>query len=393
MRVLAYLALCLLPLVSCVQQSEWTPSSPNNSPAHHHSPFRGWLKPLELHFMDSDVVARVRLAGVEEHISTVNAESYVEWRLASIEQPLGNTVYVPVLHYRFEVLEYLRGGSGSDTVWGYAILRGADSESKEDAGAAFSYYREHRDERWDEKEAVVFLYGPRVHEPDWIYAPDDHYQLGWIDVEPGFYETYSLQGNGGWFPAASNGSAWASSVLQSGGFSGQNREHSFLLREGSGGVDSEVQGKTEGAGASKVDTAVGLSELRRLAALSNEELEAELLEEGRRTFLSRLGDMKLTASASDNSITLRWIKDSYVAPGVVTYQILRRAQGEDIFVHLADIAPIGDPSRDLGNLPYEYVDNNGLEPDTTYLYVVRAAVEKLNIDKVDATVEVVTSPR
>ena len=88
MRVLTYLALCLLPLVSCVQQSEWTPGSPNNSPAHHHSPFRGWLKPLELHFVDSDVVARVRLAGIEEHISTVDAESYVEWRLASIESRL-----------------------------------------------------------------------------------------------------------------------------------------------------------------------------------------------------------------------------------------------------------------------------------------------------------------
>ena len=300
---------------------------------------------------------------------------------------------MPILHYRFEVTEYLRGGSDSDTVWGYSILRGADSESKEDAGAAFSYYREHRDERWDEREAVVFLYGPRVHEPDWIYAPDDHYQLGWIDVEPGFYETYSLQGNGGWFPAATNGRAWTSSALQSVGFSGQNREQLFLLREGSDGVDSEVRGTSKGAGASNIDTAVGLSELRRLAALSNEELEAELLEKGNRQYLNRLADMRLTATVSEESVTLRWIKDMYIASGVVRYRILRREQGEEVFVHLADIAPIDDPPGFVRPVQHEYVDDEGLAPGTTYLYVVRASVDMFDIDMMDATVEVVTLAR
>ena len=88
--------------------------------------------------------------------------------------------------------------------------------------------------------------------------------------------------------------------------------------------------------------------------------------------------MRLMASVSENAVTLRWIKDSYVARGSVRYRILRRAQDEQEFLVVADILPRGNPADfDLGDVHYEYV--------------VRAAIDRFNIDMVDATVEVVTA--
>jgi len=135
-----------------------------------------------MQFLHSDVVARVRLDGIEERVSKVDARTYSDWWLGSID-PEGDTIYVPVLYYRFEVLEYLRGGSGSDKIWGYAMLSGAESESEEEAAAALPHHRERRDKRWDDREAVVFLYGSREHDPTWVYAPEDHYLLGWTEVK------------------------------------------------------------------------------------------------------------------------------------------------------------------------------------------------------------------
>ena len=143
-------------------------------------------------------------------------------------------------------------------------------------------------------------------------------------------------------------------------------------------------------GASGLET-VGLLDFRRLGAMSDEEIEAKLVEKGNRIYLDRLADMDLTASVSEDSVTLRWTKDSYVGQGVVRYRILRRAQGEQEFVHVADIPPRGDPDDiDTGDVQYEYVDSADLVPGTSYLYVVRAAVDRLDIDNVDSSVEVVT---
>ena len=403
MRIIAGLALYMSLLVSCAQesaqQSEWVPRF-NISSGHSH--LLSWIPPLEMQFLHSDVVARVRLDGIEERVSKVDARTYSEWWLASID-PVGDTVYVPVLYYRFEVLEYLRGGNGSGTIWGYAILSGVESESAEEAAAAFPSHRERRDNRWDDHEAVVFLYGSREHDPRWVYAPEDHYLLGWTEVEWSFYsdqdwglyESYSLQGGGGWFPSASGNGSWISSSLQSGGASGQGGEQSFILREGGGNWEAESASESASAsgasGASGLET-VGLSELRRLGAMSDEVIEAELLEKGNRIYLEHLADMDLTASASENTVTLRWTKDDYIVHGVVRYRILRRAQGEDEFVQVADIPPRGDPADiDHRDVQYEYVDSAGLAPGTSYLYVVRASVDILDIDMVDARVEVVTA--
>ena len=419
MRIIAGLALCVLFLVSCAQepaqQPEWTPEL-RLSPGHH-SHLRRWIAPLEMQFLDSDVVARVRLDGIEERVSKVDVRTYSESWFASID-PEGDTIYVPVLYYRFEVLEYLRGGSGSDTIWGYAMLSGAESESEEEAEAALPHHRERRDKRWDDREAVVFLYGTREHDPRWVYAPEDHYLLGWtevkvnMDVKPtnvpfhqeggfpglqgfqwGLYESYSLKGTGGWFPSASQSGGRLSSASSSGGASSQNGEQRFIMREKSSGGDSVASSASAGAsatsGAPGMET-VGLSEFRRLGAMSDEEIKAELAEKGRRIYLDRLADMDLTASVSEDAVTLRWTKDSYIAHGVVRYRILRRAQGEDSFVHLADMPPRGDPTDIDDDVQYEYVDNDDLAPGTSYLYVVRAAVDKNNIDNVDSSVEVVT---
>ena len=396
MRVIAGLALCMSLLVSCAQEpgqkSEWTPAF-RPSPGHLYHPSG---TPLEIQFMTSDVVARVSLDGIEERVTEADAQTYSEWRLASI-YPEGDRVYVPVLYYRFEVLEYLRGGSGSDTIWGYVVLANADSESEKEATAAFPHHRERRDKRWDDREAVVFLHSPWERGPRWIDAPEDHYQLGWTDVEwsilPGqdwtLYESYSLQNNGGWFPLASGDSG---TLSHSGSAAAQSEERQFILRERSGREVSTTSSATNGGAAAQVET-VELSELRRLGALSDEELEAELVEKGNREYLDHLADMNLRASVSRDAVTLRWTRDSYVGQGVVGYRVLRRAQGEQEFVHVADIPPPprGDPAdADLGDVQYEYVDGDGLKPGTTYHYVVRAAVDMLNIDMVDATVEVVT---
>lgn len=404
MRVIAGLALCVLFLISCAkepaQQLEWTPEF-RPSPGHH-SHLRKWIPPLEMQFLHSEVVARVRLDGIEERVFTVDARRYSKWPHTSID-PEGDSVYMPVLYYRFEVLEYLRGGGGGDTIWGYAIMGNAESESEEKAAAAFPSHQERRDNRWDDREAIVFLDGSWDHDPIGVYAPEDHYLLGWTEVEVPFfsdrewwlYESYSLQGMGGWFPSASKSSEWFSSASSSGGTSGQSGEQQFILREGSNSGASLGSSSSVGAlgasGTSNIET-VDLSEFRRLAAMSDEEIEAELVEKGNRLFLDRLADMNLTTSVSGEAVTLRWTKDNYIRDGSVRYQILRRAQGEEEFVHLADIPPRGDPDViKFTDVQYEYVDSAGLAPGTSYLYVVRAAIDKLNIDMVDARVEIVTT--
>ena len=405
MRIIAGLALFVSILVSCAQepaqQTEWTPEI-RLSPGHH-SHLRRWIPPLEMQFKGSDVVARVRLDGIEERVSKVDARTYSKSWLASID-PEGETIYMPVLYYRFEVLEYFRGGTGSEMIWGYAMLSGAESESEEEAAAAFPSHSERRDNRWDDHEAVVFLYGSREHDPSWVYAPEDHYQLGWTEVawrdspffqEWGLYESYTLQGMGGWFPSESRSSGSLSSASSSGGASAWSGEQQFILSERSGDGVSAASGASvaSASGASDVET-VELSELRRLGAMSDEEIEAELVEKEDRIYLDRLADMDLTASASENTVTLRWQKDNYIRDGAVRYRILRRAQDEQEFVHVADIPHRGDPvPSDIVNfsdVQYEYVDSDGLTPGTSYLYVVRAAVDRLNIDNVDASVEVVT---
>lgn len=406
MRIIAGLALCVSLLVSCAyepaQQPEWTPEL-RLSPGHL-SHLRQWIPPLEMQFLHSDVVARVRLDGIEERVFTVDARRYSKWQHSFIDINLdleGDRVYMPALYYRFEVLEYLRDGSGSDTIWGYAILGNAESESKEKAAAAFPSHRERRDNRWDDREAIVFLHGSREDDPIRVRASKDHYLLGWTeanvslfsDREWGLYESYSLQGMGGWFPSASRSSESPSSTSSTGGASGQSGEQRFILRETSGDGVSVASSASAWSGAPNLET-VGLSELRRLGAMSDEEVEAELVEKQDKIYLDRLADMDLMAFASEDAVTLRWTKDNYIRDGAVRYRILRQAQGEEEFAHVADIPPRGDPvPADIVNfsdVQYEYVDSVGLVPGKSYLYVVRAAVDRLNIDNVDARVEVVT---
>ena len=356
-------------------ESNWVPAHPCHTTYDHSFGTFQSLLPLTTYFTTSEVAARVLLVGIEEHVAAidVDSEKYRNRTSGFGFEPVGESVHIPLVHYEFQVLEYLRGGNGSPTIWGHAILVPGEANTEAEAKVAFAPFWERRNSRGDDREAVVFL-----REPRWVDGPADNYHLGVIhaphDCEPYFVESYSLRTSGGWFPSAS---PRIGTDLKASG------DQQFLLRE---------PGSSTGPPATSNSGTVALSELRRLGALSDEEIETELRAKSRRDYLDHLANMNLRASVSEDAVTLSWTRDSYVARGSVRYRILRRAQDEQGFVLVADIPPRDHPGDfDSRDVQYEYADTAGLHPGTTYHYVVRAAADRLDIDEVDATVEVVTA--
>ena len=106
--------------------------------------------------LNSEVVAHVRLREVEEWIITFGSDEYERMEHLYHINPTGDRVYVPLMAFEFEVLEYLKGGNGNATIWGLVGLHAADGNSEQEAREAYSYYVNRRDKRWDDREAIVF---------------------------------------------------------------------------------------------------------------------------------------------------------------------------------------------------------------------------------------------
>ena len=154
---------------------------------------------IEELILSADIVARVRLIEIDDHIATF--QTFKKW-------------YEPHLWYEFEVLEYLKG-SGSATIWGMTSGYGCwhTTDTAEEARSAIEYLRRERDARWDDREAIVFLsnVGTESVERTPSISHPDRYWLGAFLPGYGATESHSLTWAGGWFPMSpSDGASGAS---------------------------------------------------------------------------------------------------------------------------------------------------------------------------------------
>ena len=285
--------------------------------------YRNKLEELILY---ADVVARVRLLDVEERIQT----------------PGKREAYEAKMLFKFEVLEYLKGGNGSSPspIWGQVYLEQAEGDTEEEARWKAAYYWEHRNTYWDDRDAIVFMN---------ILPSPQHYALGGITADLGHaLETYSLSASKWWLPSTS-----------AGGVSGaSDDEQEFLLEYPRSG--------TSGASGNSAST-VSTAQLKRLASLSDAALERRInslsgfmvVDE---SLPSETGIDHLSARTKPNWIELIW-QTSVNAPDVTGHRILRRRQTDSEFIELANI-PITEESY--------YQDTRDIQPETKYIYRLRA---------------------
>lgn len=322
----------------------WTPPPP---PHHHHPPT---LYTLEDALLETDVVARVRLLGVEEEIRS----------------PGANEAYGAYMEFKFEVLEYLKGGYGISPIWGYVYLDQAEGATEEEARWKSKYFWQRRSSQWDDREAVVLMADIDKQNRK------DHFGLGVFSPYRG--ESYRLIGRKKWLPAASTG-----------GISGASDERTFLLDYPRSGIAGDSSDGVE---------LVSLAELRQIAALPYAKLHRRVRaqKEDRHTaitpegLLLATGMHRLSATSAldrakrswDPIVRLRWNRADN-APNVLGHRILRRKQSDSEFIELADTPVDATPF---------YEDTRDIQPETKYIYLLRAYGE--NGDLADARVTIAT---
>ena len=327
----------------------WTP--PPLPPSHGHIPP---LVPysLEDSILEANVVARVRLLGVEEEIRS----------------PSANEAYGAFMEFKFEVLEYLKGGYGLDPIWGYVYLDQAEGDTEEEARWKSKYFWERRNSQWDDREAVVLM------SDNDIRNRKDHFGLGAFSPYSG--ESYRLIGRKKWLPAAS-----------ASGISGASDERTFLLDYPRSGIAGDSSDSVE---------LVSLAELRQIAALPYAKLHRRVRaqKEDRHTAITpeslplATGMHRLSATSVldrakrswDPIVRLRWNRADN-APNVLGHRILRRKQSDPEFTELADMP--------VNAAPF-YEDTHDIQPETKYIYLLRAYGE--NGDLADARITITTVP-
>ena len=281
---------------------------------------------LEELFLNADVIARVRLLGVEE----------------VIKSPGENEAYGAYMQFKFEALEYLKGGYGRSPIWANVALEEAEGNTEEEARWKAKYYFERRSARWDDRDAIVFMWDNDTQ------SRPDHFGLGRFDSESG--ESYSLGKHRKWLPSASS----------SGVAGASDGEQKFLL-------EYPRIGASGAAGASNSAATVSMTQLRQLASLSDAALERRI--NSLSGFMvvaasppSETGLDHLSARTKPNWIELIW-QASVNAPEVTGHRILRRKQTESEFIELADI-----PTAQDGY----YRDTQDIQSETKYIYRLRA---------------------
>lgn len=356
-------------------------------PSGHSHPERIIAEDVETLIETSDTIAQVRLMEVVPYIA-VTTPDHME----------SDKFYSPYMGFKFKVLEYLMGGNGHSNIWGMAKLDDADRGSEEEALERYNFYLNHRDTRWDDREAVVFLFDSL---PDWpsTHAPD-RYALGLFESYP-LVERYSIAANRGWLPLASAGEIEAISGLGASGTSSGST--AFLLDHpdgcvehrpgcGTGGVSHVAESSASAsAGGSASESTVGIEELKRkiAAQIADPGLAARLrFEEAKNNMTEWMTVRNLTAAATQNSVTLRWDEPGQAVEFVSGYRILRRAQTDADFVIVADVPSVNE-NRSCIICPATYEDTAGIEAGTEYAYLVRAIAESPN-NGTDARVVVIT---
>lgn len=358
-------------IVEILSTSELEPETTWDPP---HSPMHGVslsALPLEFSMISSDTIARVKLAKVEGIIYERQGSDAVKY-------------YTPLIRYEFKVLEYLKGGEGTDRIWAIVYLNiGFESNiwDKPEARsrAVLSYYLNLRETRWDNHEAIVFLEDSKRYLP--MTHRDDNYFLGFFFEDD---EVYALSATRQWLPLVHYDGV--------SGASGTEVESQFLLQHPDGHVWGEMgypenyaASGVSGASGAADNTTIGLSELRKLAAMSEEELAFRWgLKYG------WVAMPALTTTATHNSVSLGWDlhvpkkSESNYIPFQTGYQILRKGPGDNEFKRIANLAA---DAR-------SYTDTASLKPASTYAYILRMlTVIEHDVDvQVEATTAEMPTP-
>ena len=299
----------------------WAPSIHAGVDAPH--PPRGPYELEEL-FLNMDVIARVRLLRVEE----------------VIKSPGENEAYGAYMQFKFEALEYLKGGYGHSPIWANVALEQAEGDTEEEARWKAKYYFERRNALEDDMDAIVFMWDNDLQ------RRQDHFGLGRFSPESG--ESYSLGAHGNWLPSMS--------AIEAAGASDIDEDEFFLEYIRSGASGGSISAAT-----------VSMAQLRRLASLSDAALKRRInslsgfmvVDE---SLPSETGIDHLSARTRPNWIELIW-QTSFNATDVTGYRILRRKQTDSEFIELANI-PITEEGY--------YQDMRDIQPETKYIYRLRA---------------------
>ena len=298
----------------------------------------------------SGAIARVRMLDVEE---------------LALHPGLNGNAYSIQMVFKFRVIEWLKGGSGEETILGGVGLD-AHGDTLEEARWKAAYFFDNRNTQFDDKEAILMFQ----------------------DVPPGEDNTYSIGclcfGNAGspwarWLPLASSSEV-------SGASEGQN----FIWRTWFNPYSSsDAAGQSD---ESTSESAISLSILRRLSALSDEALKKRTRsvmghaavnestpEEMDINYFAALSD----TWGADNWITLLWDNLGNPDSGIEGYRILRRKQSDANFIELADI-----PIDSLTYVDDPYEDRRDIQPETKYIYRLQAY--GANGDIADARVAITT---
>ena len=277
---------------------------------------------LTLH---SDHIARVRLLDVEEGMRT----------------PGVSKRYAIEMIFKFQVLEWLKGGNGEGEIKGGIGMEHAEGDTLEEARWKAKYYFDSRDSQYDSRETIVFFQRVPLDE-------SNIYSIGWIGD--------SLSPWPSFLPLAS-----------AGGASGASGEQRFIWS-----THRPLPPESSGASGASDEWTISLTTLRRLSGMTNAELK--------RRERSVIGYAEVNSSpppetdlgylaarsktrGRDNWIELVWSKSEVAERGVSGYRILRRKQTDSEFIELANI------SADTSS---HYEDMRDIQPETKYIYRLRA---------------------
>ena len=307
--------------------------------------------------------------GVEE---SEHAGSWDWWLPGGVTTPIRFSRYVGVAEFRFEVLEWLKGGDGGNSAVGLTVVSAERTE--EETRARGNHYFERRDKRWDNREAIIFMANSHKGVPS--SQESGRYILG-------FQENYALDAYRTWLPLANYSQAHGASY-----------EQEFLLK------DPLTLAEPGDVAAQPEMETLTLSKLKSLIALPADELQKRafslngLWGYGEWAEYSSFWPLETRLSAFraisslDEGVRLLWaVSDEN--PDVIGYRVLRRARYEPEFTELADM-PIAtaDIYNEFGFIMYE--DKLDIQPHTEYIYILRAY--GADGDIADARVSITTIP-
>ena len=296
------------------------PWAPPVSLAHGHVPDDRSLDDMTIM---SGAIARARLLDVEE---------------IALHPGLDGNAYSIQMVFRFRVIEWLKGGNGETIIKGGVGLD-ADGDTLEEARWKAAYFFDNRDSQFDDREAILMF-------QDVPLGEDNTYSIGCL--------CDNIEGSpwARWLPLASSSEV-----------PGASEEQRYLWRTWINPYSISDQPD---------ENTISLNTLRRLSALSDEELTERYMILLGSVAMDHSPPAEMDISAliafsnthgGDNWVALVWESLGTPDSGVEGYRVLRRKQSDSQFIELADMRVDSDMF---------YEDTLDIQPETEYIYILRA---------------------